>query len=47
MYPTIPDIDDADFDEQLQRISASDSKIQQQLAVVINGMSPPQKWRWD
>lgn len=42
-YPTIPDIDDSNFDEQLQKISQSDSKIQQQLAHLIHEMTPPEK----
>lgn len=43
MYPRLPDIDDSDFDEQLQKISQSDSKIQQQLALLIHEMTPPEK----
>lgn len=43
MYPPLPDLDDSDFDEQLHKISQSDSKIQQQLALLIHEMTQPEK----
>ena len=42
-YEQLPNLDDDDFDEQLQKISASDADLQQQLALLMYPMGRPEK----
>lgn len=42
-FSKMPDIDDNDLEEQMERIIQSDSKIQQQLALLIHEMNPSAK----
>lgn len=43
MHTRLPNLDDDDLEEQMEMIIQSDSKIQQQLALLIHEMSPPEK----
>ena len=43
MYARLPNLDDDDIEEQMETIIQSDSKIQQQLALLIHEMNPSEK----
>jgi len=43
MYTRLPNLDDDDLEEQMEKIIQSDSKIQQQLALLIHEMNPSEK----
>jgi len=47
MYTQLPNLDDDDLEEQMEEIIQSDSKIQQQLALLIHEMNPSERWRSD
>jgi len=43
MHTRLPNLDDDDLEEQMEKIIQSDSKIQQQLALLIHEMNPSEK----
>ena len=43
MHTRLPNLDDDDLEEQMEKIIQSDSKIQQQLALLIHQMNPSEK----